>query len=336
MANTSIGLDKWRDYFRTANSDIFSIIEHAIMVAASDCPYDFKLKRDRIAETLFNCKITKCFGCDRIELSVPKIDGAEKIGNDDDDKYKSGIIENGGSKDTKESKVNSSRDDYNDDGDDHHRDIMEMHMNNNNNHHVRDDCYGDAEALTDEIEEEKWRPEKRDIIIPKRNCEIRDHPNAPLNDDMRGENKRNQEPMLRKQVPPCKPNRPVKDERGSVRPKPLNCENGTTRPKPVSQLKAKNEIMVQQKSDKGTIQKKPIPLQREKLNGNNEALVRTKLEAAKRKLQERYQEAENAKKQRTIQVVELHDLPKQGFIQRNQQTRPSGTHQHRQWANGRR
>ncbi|GJN14417.1 hypothetical protein PR202_gb01240 [Eleusine coracana subsp. coracana] len=35
-----------------------------------------------------------------------------------------------------------------------------------------------------------------------------------------------------------------------------------------------------------------------------------RLEAAKRRLQERYQEAENAKRQRTIQVMELGDIPK--------------------------
>lgn len=139
MADTSVSLDKWRDYFRSANSDIFNIIEHAILVAASDCPYDFKLKRDRIAEMLFTCKVTKCFGCDRIELAVPNADGLEKS----EDQFKSGI-EPGGSKDTKESKVNSSSRDYDD-----HREVMEMNVNQISNY-----GYGDAEALTDEIEEE--------------------------------------------------------------------------------------------------------------------------------------------------------------------------------------
>ncbi|KAK6127193.1 hypothetical protein DH2020_039077 [Rehmannia glutinosa] len=480
MANTSMGLDKWRDYFRGANSDIFTIIEYAIMVAALDCPYDFKLKRDKIAEMLFTCKITKCFGCDKIELAVPNSDGVEKF-NDDDDKYKSGI-ETGGSKDTKESKVNSSRDYDYDDCDDH-REVMEMNVNQ-----VRDDSYGEAEALTDEIEEEsqffeevlrirdvidnseeesdevlfdslrrlqlmplsvetlktteigksvnalrkhgskeirnlvrtlienwkimvdewvnataaiagaevttesvktsaveeeeeeglpsppldegaffttpasmelsqffdgmdddgnpqncgefnknrengrKRRPEKMDV--PRRNFEGPDDSNAPLNNDSKAENKRNQESMLRKQAPPSKPNRPPKIESGPLKPKPPSDESGTRRPNPVVQLKAKNEIMAEQKSDKGTIQKKPVPRQQEKLNCNNEASVRMKLEAAKRKLQERYQEAENAKRQRTIQVVELHDLPKQSLAQRNQQTRPGN--QHRQRANGRR
>lgn len=149
MANTSASLDKWREYFRSANSDIFGIIEYAIMVAASDCPYDFKTNRDRIAEMLFTCKMTKCLGCDRIELAVPSGgDGSEKS----EDKYKSGV-EAGGSKDTKESKVmnSSSRDDDDDDDDDNgdHRDLMEMNVNQ-----VGSFSFDDAEALTDEIEEE--------------------------------------------------------------------------------------------------------------------------------------------------------------------------------------
>ncbi|KAL0346148.1 UNVERIFIED_CONTAM: putative mediator of RNA polymerase II transcription subunitb [Sesamum radiatum] len=137
MATTPVSLDKWREYFRGANSDIFDIIEHAVMVAACDCPYDFKLKRDRIAEMLFTCKFTKCFGCDRVELAVPNPDSVEK--RDDDDKYRS-EIDAGGSKDTKESKVS---------GDDHHTEIVVMDVNQ-----ISDNSYGDVEALSDEIEEE--------------------------------------------------------------------------------------------------------------------------------------------------------------------------------------
>ena len=48
-------LDYWRNYFGAANSDIFGIIDHAIMVAASDCPKEFRLRRDGIAERLFSC-----------------------------------------------------------------------------------------------------------------------------------------------------------------------------------------------------------------------------------------------------------------------------------------
>ncbi|KAK6149021.1 hypothetical protein DH2020_016546 [Rehmannia glutinosa] len=465
MANTSSSLDKWREYFRSANSDIFDIIEHAIMVAASDCPYDFKLKRDRIAETLFACKVTKCFGCDRVELAVPNGDGLDKS----EDKYKSGI-EAGGSKDTKESKVN----DDDDDDDDNHREVMEMNVN-----HVSNDSYGDVEALTDEIEEESqfyeevlrikeildnYEEESDSLLfdslrrlqlmplsvetlkateIGKSVNALRKHgskeirnlvrtliedwkimvdtwvdattaiagaeigtesvktsvveeeeglPSPPLDEGAffatptsmelsqffdgmdddgnprnnweinknresgrkptlektdtrkwkiespedtrpKAEPKRNPEAVLKKQAPP-KPNRPLIGERGPGGPKPSNYESGPGRPKPAVKPKVNNEVKVQQKSDKGTIQKKPMPPQQEKLNCNNEASVRMKLEAAKRKLQERYQEAENAKKQRTIQVVELRDLPKQNVAPRNQHMRP-GNH-NRNWANGRR
>ncbi|KAL0359646.1 UNVERIFIED_CONTAM: putative mediator of RNA polymerase II transcription subunitb [Sesamum angustifolium] len=455
MANASMSLDKWREYFRSANSDIFDIIEHAILVAASDCPYDFKLKRDRIAERLFACKVTKCFGCERIELAVPTGDGVEKS----EDKYKSGI-EAGGSKDTKESKVNSSSrdDDDDDDDDDDHREVMEMNVNQISNY-----SYGDVDALTDEIEEESQffgevlrikeildnNQEESDTLLfdslrrlqlmplsvetlkfelvgPKcrdwkvmvdswvnaiagaeiatesvktsvveeeeglpsppldegaffatptsmelsqffdgmdddgnprnsgefnKNRESGRKPNlekinnrnwklespddsrAPPLKEKRAEQMRIVEPILKKQAPPSKPNRPPGGDSGPGRPKPPSSESGPSRPKPAVRPKPNNEIKPQQKSDRGTIQKKPMP-QQEKSNGNNEASVRMKLEAAKRKLQERYQEAENAKKQRTIQVVELRDLPKQSLVQRNQHMRP-GNH-NRNWANGRR
>ncbi|XP_042014146.1 probable mediator of RNA polymerase II transcription subunit 26c isoform X3 [Salvia splendens] len=44
-----------------------------------------------------------------------------------------------------------------------------------------------------------------------------------------------------------------------------------------------------------------------------------KLNSARKRLQENYQEAKNAKKQRTIQVMDIHDIPKpkNGFIAKN-------------------
>ena len=132
MAKRSGPLDYWRNYFRTANSDIFDIIDHAIMVAASDCPKEFRLRRDRIAERLFCCKLTRCSGCDHVELAVP---GGDDGGFKSDFDRDGGEFEAGASK---ESKVNSSRDDR-----------AEMNLNQVNNF-----SYGDAEALTDEIEEE--------------------------------------------------------------------------------------------------------------------------------------------------------------------------------------
>ncbi|KAG9454863.1 hypothetical protein H6P81_007767 [Aristolochia fimbriata] len=131
MAAKSERLDYWRNYFRGANSDIFEVIEYAIIVAATDCPQEFRLRRDRIAERLFSCRLTKCSGCDRVELAVPE--------QEEDGDLKGGFggqggVETAGSG-AKESKVNSSTDDRGD------------------LHHFSNYSYNEAEALTDEIEE---------------------------------------------------------------------------------------------------------------------------------------------------------------------------------------
>ncbi|KAE8658815.1 hypothetical protein F3Y22_tig00116968pilonHSYRG00015 [Hibiscus syriacus] len=138
MAMKGWPLEQWRGYFRTANSDIFDIIDHAIVVAALDCPKEFRLRRDRIAEKLFTCKFTPCSGCDRVELVVPYY---EEV--DDDARaagchmsFKSGADEEFEAGGSKESKVNSSRDDP----------LINQIASNYS--------YGEAEALTDEIEEE--------------------------------------------------------------------------------------------------------------------------------------------------------------------------------------
>ena len=101
----------------------------------------------------------------------------------------------------------------------------------------------------------------------------------------------------------------------------------------------------------------------QKAQSSSEIAVQEKLEATKRKLQERYQHAENgifvsripiitkfllsrsdcklsffslsetAKRQRTIQVMEIHDLPKQGLSKPNPYAKFGNN---RNWANGRR
>lgn len=145
MAESSRTLDKWRDYFLTSDSDIFDIIEGAIKVAAVDCPKEFKSRRDRIAELLFSCKVTKCFGCDKVELAVPN-DG----GDDEEhiDKCKTELVrhtEVEAVRSTKESKVNSFGDE---EDSDHGDEDVEINVNN----HESNYSYREAEALDDEIE----------------------------------------------------------------------------------------------------------------------------------------------------------------------------------------
>ncbi|XP_010491875.1 PREDICTED: probable mediator of RNA polymerase II transcription subunit 26a [Camelina sativa] len=59
MMKRSESLDNWREYFRRGDSDIFGIIDHAIMVAASDYPNEFKSRRDSIAELLFSYRLSR-------------------------------------------------------------------------------------------------------------------------------------------------------------------------------------------------------------------------------------------------------------------------------------
>lgn len=163
-------MDYWREYFGSANANIFDIIEGAIMMAASDYPNEFRIRRDSIAQTLFSCRLIKCSGCDKEELALPVDDNADDDDDDDDAgdddgdegvKYKSKLTDVDGNWSKESSKViNSSRNDDDDDeeeeeeeddDDDHHRRDVEV---NEMNHHVSNYSYGDAEALTDEIEEE--------------------------------------------------------------------------------------------------------------------------------------------------------------------------------------
>ncbi|KAK8588842.1 hypothetical protein V6N12_023255 [Hibiscus sabdariffa] len=456
MAMKGWPLEQWRGYFRTANSDIFDIIDHAIMVAALDCPKEFRLRRDRIAEKLFTCKFTRCSGCDRVELVVPEYE-------DEDDNARAGgchtsfkreadeEFEAGGSK---ESKANSSRDEP----------LMNQIASNYS--------YGEAEALTDEIEEESMivgevfrikeilhncQDESDSVLleslrklqlmdltvdileatgIGKAVNRVRKHsskqirnlaqtlidgwkelvdewvsatkavagvtpesvnpsvvdeeevqeeeeeeglPSPPLDvgaffatqptsmelsqffdgmdddgnpgsggdfiknrnnvrkpsEENRNSLKQNlqsssevnllakddKRQQMKRQEPVAKPN---------SKPPSTNVVSGRP-PKHNIEQKAYNESKLDQKPDKMDVPKKPLRGPQDKLKTLDEE---RKLEATKRKLQERYQQVENAKRKRTVQMMELHDLPKQGSGHKNPYLK-HGNH-NRQWANGRR
>lgn len=120
-------VEKWRRFFEGAEADICSVIEYAILVAASDYPNEFKRRRDKIAERLYTSRLLRCCECD---AAVPQPDDHIDDGENEDD---DGI--NKGSNNTK---VTSSSDDA-DDAD---------------RNRVSNYSYDEAEALTEEIEEE--------------------------------------------------------------------------------------------------------------------------------------------------------------------------------------
>eukprot|EP01018_Ginkgo_biloba_P028503 Gb_30192 [translate_table: standard] len=118
-------MDKWRKFFEGAGADIWSVIEYAIVVAASDRPKEFRRRRDRIAQRLYVSRMVRCCECDAVTLAEP-----EDVDEDDDIK---GVLTECHDKDN--DKVTSSTDDAD--------------MNRVSNY-----SYDEAEALTEEIEEE--------------------------------------------------------------------------------------------------------------------------------------------------------------------------------------
>ncbi|GMI79618.1 hypothetical protein like AT5G05140 [Hibiscus trionum] len=457
MAMKGLPLEQWRGYFLTANSDIFDIIDHAIMVAALDCPKEFRVRRDRIAEKLFTCKFTRCLGCDRVELVLPEYEdgGGNARAGGCHTSFKREAEEEfeAGGTGSKESKANSSRDDP----------LMNQIASNYS--------YGEAEALTDEIEQESmivgevfrikeilhnYQDESDSVLfeslrklqlmaltvdileatgIGKAVNRVRKHSskqirslaqtlidgwkelvdewvnatkavagvtpesvNPSVGDEVEVQdddndiefpfppfdvgalfatqptsmelsqffdgmdedgnpgnsvevvNNRNngrkpseenhnfskQKPQtssetnlltkddkrqqMKRQEPVAKPNNKLSSTNvGSGRPPKHNIEQ-----------KAYDESKLVQKPDMMAAPKKPLRDQQDKLKASDEE---QKLEATKRKLQERYQQVENAKRKRTVQMMELHDLPKQGSGHKNPHSK-HGNH-NRQWANGR-
>ncbi|KAL4587351.1 hypothetical protein LXL04_000220 [Taraxacum kok-saghyz] len=468
-------MDYWRGYFGSADADIFEIIEGAIMMAASDYPKEFRIRRDGIAQTLFSCRLIKCSGCDKEELALPVHDNADDDDADDEGgKYKSKLsdVDGNWSKESRKVIICSRNDDDDDDEDeddddddnDHHRDVDV----NEGNHHVSNYSYGDAEALTDEIEEESQMFDEvmriKEIVdnspdestfdlcnslrklklmnlsvetlkateIGKSVNVLRKHaskdvrqiartlielwkvmvdewvnattkvaettmavsettpesmnpsvvdeedglPSPPLDDltflnphsmplelseffdgmddygnprkhmEFNKNRNNNGKPTVEKQnITKPKQQKPLnsrtmvrkEDHESNIMKQPTVIK--PTRPSVANMAPRIKPNVKLQNPEKPTLQKRPMaPQQRKPWRADGESVnVQDKLEETKRKLQERYQQAENAKRQRTIQVMELHDIPKQEVqIDRknHQQMRPGNNH-NRNWAHGR-
>ncbi|XP_066350652.1 probable mediator of RNA polymerase II transcription subunit 26b isoform X2 [Miscanthus floridulus] len=76
--------------------------------------------------------------------------------------------------------------------------------------------------------------------------------------------------------------------------------------------KQQQDVSVAQRRPKPTMPKPPTQHDDNSVQAKLQLAKDAKLEATKRKLQEGYQEFNNTKKQRTIQMVDPQDLPKQG------------------------
>ncbi|OQU90351.1 hypothetical protein SORBI_3002G394400 [Sorghum bicolor] len=103
--------------------------------------------------------------------------------------------------------------------------------------------------------------------------------------------------------------------------RPSNVESGPGRPQ-ARPRQHQDASPAQGRSQSAVSEKPAAQLDANSVRAKLELAKNAKLEATKRKLQEGYQEFDNAKKQRNIQMVDPQNLPKQGNNNRNFQ--PSG------------
>ncbi|XP_038979977.1 probable mediator of RNA polymerase II transcription subunit 26a [Phoenix dactylifera] len=57
MASNSYSLDYWRKLFRSTNTNIFEVVENAVLIAATDYPTEFAHRRDELVERIFTCRL---------------------------------------------------------------------------------------------------------------------------------------------------------------------------------------------------------------------------------------------------------------------------------------
>ncbi|XP_064954777.1 probable mediator of RNA polymerase II transcription subunit 26b isoform X1 [Musa acuminata AAA Group] len=438
MADSSGSLDYWRKFFRSANSDIFEVIEHAVLVAASDYPEEFRSRRDRMVENLFTVLLPRCFGCDRVaegeegNASV-KRDGEKEskvdsnnVGPEDLNRIVSNY-----SFDEAEALTEEMEEEGQIVGEvlrikeifaNHHDEsestlfeslrrlqLMELsvellkateigkavnglrkHNSKQIRHLVRTLIDGwkvlveewvratAAIAVTDNspdnenppIEDEEGLPSPpldEGALFATQTTSIQlseffdgmdDDGNFRTNGEFEkqwkngrmlketDEPERKQQPVIPKEkgearrqelvIKPAKPQEHlVREAKHEIivnkQSKPVMSGPGRQL-KLASNQKAHSEMKTKQHQDNAGVQRKPSVVSLDKTRNSEEALIQAKLEVAKRKLHEGYQLAENTKKQRTIQVMELHDLPKQAH---NRHPILKSRNQSRSWASGR-
>ncbi|XP_042456359.1 probable mediator of RNA polymerase II transcription subunit 26b [Zingiber officinale] len=461
MASSSGSVDYWRKFFRSADSDIFDVIEHAILVAASDYPEELRSRRDRIVEKFFAALLPRCFACGRVEPhgaeaeegrgSVKRAASAEKDSkfdscNDgpefshrvvsnytfDEAEALTEEIEEEGQTLEEVLRIKEVLSNHHDQSDNvlfeslRRLQLMELtvdvlkateigkavnvlrkHVSKQIRHLVRtlidgwkvlvDEWVSATAAIAEnsvhslgsgEFEEEglPFPPLDEGALFAAQTTSIKlsgffdgmdddgnlrntrdldkqwetqrnqkeDHEKWMQKQSVRDERVESMKQEARKSALPeeklharrhdneMKQSRPQRFSIGqsnsqnilSKETKPLSAESGTGRP---MRFTSEQQICAETKTklppDTAKLQRKLPMIPQDKSKCSEEASVRAKLEAAKRKLHEGYQQAENVKKQRTIQVMELQDLPKQVHI--NRQPIQKFRNQSRNWANRR-
>ncbi|GAB2227909.1 hypothetical protein Droror1_Dr00009737 [Drosera rotundifolia] len=344
-------VDRWRDYFKTSNSDVVEIIDKTIIVATVDCPKKLWARGGRLAELSFSgcfhvvviCKLDFKYVVYQLSPRVKGEEAAEMMMSLNES-LKSDVDDSVCCNKTKFSCIRDDKANWDPHG------------------------YGELEALTSKdvlrnfevfADEEteigkavnslrKHESKRIQHLVRELICGWRLVGNEyvktaePLSgivlsdpEDNNGEFNKSQEsrkPPEPKQIIAKWQEQPVKGQSDLTKETPCpqikkhetimktvkaNEESVSRKPiKPNGLLKLDNEAKIPTKSDMSAVQRKPAP-STEKPKVADEDAYKLKLEATKRKLHERYQKAEIAKRQRTIQIVQVKAIPVQGAGQNN-------------------
>lgn len=107
--------------------------------------------------------------------------------------------------------------------------------------------------------------------------------------------------------------------------RPSSVESGPGRPQARPRQQHQDTPAAQARPQPAASEKPAAQLDANSVRAKLELAKNAKLEATKRKLQEGYQESDNAKKQRNVQMVGPQNLPKQGNTNNNRSFQPSGS-----------
>lgn len=436
-----MSVDYWRRFFRSCEADIFEVIEHAILVAASDYPDELRSKRDGIVEKFYTVLLPPCFGFDGVAPQGARPEAEEGRGSVNskadscivDPEFSNRAVSNctdeaaGLTKEMEEEdrtleqvhRIRGILSNHQDQSDDallellRKLQLMELTvkvlektkigkavnvLHKHNSKRIRrlsrslidgwkvivDEWISATSAITGISDSLNPSAEDEEAGLPSPPLDegalfsapttsmmlsgffdgMDDDGNFRNNNDLdkkweigrdpeenHGTGKKQQSEKqsivveTRRQLANSKENLHVGGKRiskgqansqniVSKQSKPLVAEYTHGRLAELTSEKPKcTEVKIELPRDTAKLQKKPPTILQNRSKCYEEELVQAKLEAAKRKLNEGYQQAENAKKQRTIQVMELQDLPKQAG--NTLQPLHKFKNQSRNWPNGR-
>ncbi|TXG60508.1 hypothetical protein EZV62_015081 [Acer yangbiense] len=314
-------LDDFRSILDTAGVDVWTFIDTAILVASLDYAVELKQRRDMIVERLYaTCISTRCRNCDfggdkanngfdfkvvekeRGSPSTPASINGDDDGDDDDvDPY-------GGLFDDEQKRILDIKEhlEVPDQSEESLVDLLQSladmditfkalketdigrHVNR-----LRKHSSNDVRRLVKHLVR-KWK----DIVDEwvKLNPPA-GHETSALMDGSSGSDKNNSEPERKsKSVIPAKRETPTKPTQSAAPHVPQS----------VQRLREQQREREQKES-----------------NSDSERLA-----LARKRLQANYKEAENAKRQRTIQVMDIHDIPKpkNTFFGKNKGNSSQGRH----------